>query len=55
MTNSGECRDRGGILEEFGYAAKTCLVCRKAGKNHCLNVEQPLAREHYRGDSTVEG
>lgn len=56
VTNSREWRDRSGICwRHFGCAEKKCLVCSEAGKNHCLNGEQLLARDPYGGDSVVGG
>lgn len=40
------------MLEAFGCAAKKCFICSKAGKSHCLNVEQLLLKKPYGKDST---
>lgn len=43
-TNSAECRCRAGICWRYLAAAK-CLICSKAGNNHCLNMEQLLLKK----------
>lgn len=42
-------------LEAFGCAAKKCLICSsRAGKNHCLNVEQLLLKKPH-GKDSIDG
>lgn len=56
VTNSGECRGTAGIYwRHLVVQQRKCLICSKAGKDHCLNVEQLLARVCYRAGSIVGG